>query len=140
MVLPGGCDAAVSLAGLFIQHAGTTPHLLSAIESIHWLYGALGLGYSYLNRPYPWIQPLSKAVLPVYIIHMAVLYTFDLLILPLHIHAVYKLVLISGLTVLGCFIAYDFMIRRFRVLQPCFGMISRETAAKADAGSSPIPA
>lgn len=108
---------------LYIRTQGPGPNWLTAIESINWIYAVFGLGNSYLSRPSPLFAYLSKAVLPVYVIHMAVLYSVAVIVLPWGVPANLKLALISGFTVFGCFVIYEFLIRRLRFLHPWFGIL-----------------
>jgi hypothetical protein len=46
------------------------PFFMTVIESWSWLFAVIGFGSTYLNRPSSALTYLSKAVYPVYILHM----------------------------------------------------------------------
>ncbi len=98
------------------------PHWQTAIESIHWIFAVFGFAYRYLNRPIKRLPYLNKSVLPIYIIHMPIMYMGALIILPLELNAFIKYMFIVSFTVVGCFILYEFVIRRIRFLHLFFGM------------------
>jgi hypothetical protein len=102
---------------------GIALHLIQAIESYCWVMGIFGSAFTYLNMSTGLTRYLSKSVLPMYIIHMTMIYASSLLILPLAIPALMKLLLISILTTLGCLAAYEWVIKRVPALHPLFGII-----------------
>ncbi|KAB3533453.1 acyltransferase [Alkaliphilus pronyensis] len=101
-----------------------SPHWLTAIESISLIFFILGVGYSYLNKDFKYLSVLSKAVLPVYIIHMIVMYIGAIIVLPLYIPATVKFILISFFTIIVCYIIYDLIIKRLKFLHLWFGIRS----------------
>ena len=98
------------------------PGYLQAIESNCWIYAVFGYGYKYLNKPGSALTYLSQAAYPVYIIHMFVLYAGASLILPLEIPAILQFLAIVAFTFAGCFLIYEFIIRRIGFLRPLFGL------------------
>ena len=95
---------------------------ITAIESNCWIFGVFGLGYHYLNKPSALLSYLSQAVYPVYIIHMFVLFTGALIILPLEIHPLLKFIVITLFTLIACFLIYEYIIKRINILRPLFGL------------------
>lgn len=95
---------------------------LTSLESISWILGVFGIGYSYLNKPSKLLSYLSAGVYPVYIIHMFVLYAGALLILPLDIHPMLQFIGITVFTFIVCFLIYEFMLKRIAILRPLFGL------------------
>ena len=114
--------AAVLFGIRYFIYATEAPGYLTAIESNCWIFGVFGLGYKYLNKPSKILSYLSQAAYPVYIIHMFVLYTGALLILPLEIPILLKFIAIVAFTVVGCFLIYEFVLRRIGFLRPLFGL------------------
>ncbi|MEJ2585916.1 MAG: acyltransferase, partial [Robiginitalea sp.] len=98
------------------------PGYLMAVESNLWIFGVFGFGHKYLNKPSALLAYLSQAAYPVYIIHMFVLYTGALIILPLQIPVPLKFVAIIAFTGLVCHVLYEFIIRRVPFLRPLFGL------------------
>jgi len=99
-----------------------SPGYLMALESNLWIFGVFGFGYKYLNQPSPLLNYLSQAAYPVYIIHMFVLYAGAMLILPLELPVMLKFIAIVAFTGIGCYLIYEFLIRRIRLLRPLFGL------------------
>ena len=58
------------------------PFFLTVIESWSWLFAVFGFGATYLNKSSSVLTYLSKAVYPVYILHMIFLNLSAYLILP----------------------------------------------------------
>ncbi len=98
------------------------PIYLVAIESISWITAVLGLGYKYLNRPGKTLSYLSQAAYPVYIIHMICLYAGSALIFKIDVAAPVQFILLLIFTFVGCFLIYEFMIRRIKFIRPLFGL------------------
>jgi hypothetical protein len=68
---------------------------LISIESVLWIFTIFGLGFSYLNYKNKWIDYLSKAAYPIYIIHMSFQYLSNYFIFPLNINVWLKYLLSS---------------------------------------------
>ncbi len=117
----------LSIAGLLyilriIVFDTVTPGYLMAIESNCWIFGGFGLSYKYLNKPSLVLNYLRQAAYPIYIIHMVVLYLGALIILPLEISAPLKFLAIVLFTICGCYLIYEFIIKRIKLLRPLFGL------------------
>jgi hypothetical protein len=108
------------------EHNGVQTHLLMAVESILIIFAVFGFGYRYLNRPMKLVQYVSKAVLPIYIIHIVVLFAVGIVILPLTIPAWIKLIVVIVLTIGLCFVIYEWVIKKFKWLYLWFGMVSEK--------------
>jgi hypothetical protein len=100
----------------------SAPLTLVSIESNIWIFSLFGFGYRYLNQPSRALSYLSQAAYPVYIIHMLVLYTGAVIILPLQLPVEVQFVLIVLFTGIGCYLIYEFIIRRINFLSPLFGL------------------
>jgi len=98
------------------------PNYLKAMESNLWIFSMFGFGYSYLNHPGKSLSYLSQAAYPVYILHMIFLYLVSYLLVPLGIPIHLKLILVVIFTFTGCFVLYEFIVRRIRLLRPLFGL------------------
>ncbi|WP_209403641.1 acyltransferase family protein [Pseudozobellia sp. WGM2] len=114
--------AAILFGIRYFIFATEAPGYLTAIESNCWIFGVFGLGYKYLNKPSKTLSYLSQAAYPVYIIHMFVLYAGALFILPLEISILLKFIAIVIFTGVGCFLIYEFVLRRIGFLRPLFGL------------------
>jgi hypothetical protein len=98
------------------------PNFLTSIESMNWIFAVFGFGYKYLNKPGKILTYLSQAAYPVYIIHMIFLFLASFIFLPLNLPLELNLILILLFTFFGCFVTYDFIIKRIGFLRPFFGL------------------
>jgi peptidoglycan/LPS O-acetylase OafA/YrhL len=116
---------ALVLVTLRLAHFGiNVPGYLLATESCAWIVSVFAFGHKYLNRSSPWLDYLSQAAYPVYILHMICLYLASWMIFPMDIAAPIKFVIVLVLTVAGCFALYE-GIRRVNFLRPLFGLKSK---------------
>jgi hypothetical protein len=116
---------AIAFVLYLLRLQGVTSDLLNyliPVESNLWIYTVFGFGYKYLNRPSKTLAYLSTAAYPIYIIHMGFLYLASVMIFPLDIHPIVKLTAVILITFAGCFISYEFLIRRINWVRPLFGL------------------
>jgi len=80
---------------IFFQFGG--PFYLIVIESWSWLFALFGFGSTYLNHPSKILTYLSKAVYPIYIMHMIFLYLASDLVLtrPVYVDQVHTIMAIK---------------------------------------------
>ena len=115
--------AAVSLyVYRLMQPLMKVPDIQLSVESDCWIFAVFAFGFKYLNHSNKALRYLSQAAYPVYIIHMIFLFLASLIIFPLHIDVRLKFVLVLLATVAGCFIFYEFLIRRINFIRPLFGV------------------
>ena len=99
-----------------------SPNALTALESICWMLAVIGFASIYLNKPSALLSYLSKAVYPVYIIHMPVLFALLYVLIPLEFSAFLKFtLLVVGTFGISLFL-YEFVLRRIKWIRPLFGM------------------
>jgi hypothetical protein len=95
---------------------------LQAVESSAWIFAALGLAATYLNRPSRHLRYLNAAVYPVYIVHLPVQSTLAYGLARTDLPPAVGLPLL----VLGVFavslLAYELLLRRSGILRPLFGL------------------
>ncbi|WP_338733649.1 acyltransferase family protein [Mangrovimonas cancribranchiae] len=103
---------------------------ITVIEMNSWIFSIFGFCYRYLNKPSRLLSYLSTAAYPVYIIHMIVMYLAAKFILPFHFPAFLSFVLITLVTFAGCYLIYEFIIRRVFWLRPLFGLKLKPTKLK----------
>lgn len=108
------------------------PLFLTVIESNSWIFSIFGFCYQYLNKPSNILSYLSKAAYPVYIIHMVVLYLAAKFILPFHLPALLAFLIITLITFMGCYVLYEFVIRRITFLRPLFGVNNKISMQKSN--------
>ncbi|UAB80074.1 acyltransferase family protein [Marixanthomonas sp. SCSIO 43207] len=114
--------AAILYTIRYVFFATEGPSYITVIESNSWIFSIFGFCYQYLNKPSKLVSYLSKAAYPVYIIHMIVLYLAAKLVLPFHLPALIAFVLITLITFIGCYLLYEFLIKRTPFLRPLFGL------------------
>jgi glucans biosynthesis protein C len=118
--------AAISLYTYrLLQFQMSVPNFRLVIESDCWIFSLFAFAYKYLNHPGKALRYLSEAAYPVYIIHMIFLFLASLLIFPLDIDVHLKFILVLVLTFTGCFVFYEFIIRRVKIIRPLFGLKSK---------------
>jgi peptidoglycan/LPS O-acetylase OafA/YrhL len=98
------------------------PLYLKSIESNLWIFTVFGFGHRYLNKPSGALTYLSQSAYPIYILHMIFLYLASWLLFPMDMPAPFKLALVILLTFIGCFAAYELVVRRIRFVRPLFGL------------------
>ena len=113
----------------FLQFNMVAPGYLMSIESCLWIFSAFGFSYQYLNKPSKALTYLSQAAYPIYIIHMAMLYGASYLIFPTSLPIELQFVIVVLLTTGGCFLVYEFLIRRVWFLRPLFGLKLKKDVA-----------
>ncbi len=91
------------------------------LESMCWMLAILGFGSLYLNRPSGSLGYLSKAVYPVYIVHMPVQFALSYFLIPLSWPAWAKLLVLVSATFAISILLYE-AIKRIRWIRPLFGM------------------
>lgn len=124
---------ALYLVRYFVFHL-ETPDFLTVIESILWIFAALGVAYRYLNRPGRAVRYLSQAAYPVYILHMVFLYLGSSWILPMELDPWFKFILVNLITFAGCFGTYELIVRRISFLRPLFGLKPEKRSIFAQTG------
>ena len=111
--------------GLFLSRIlfwdNKAPMLLVSAEASLWLLAVLGLAYRYLNKNMVWLNYLSPAVYPMYILHMIVMYAICRLMLPITMPPELKFTIIVSLTILGSYLGYC-LLRQIPYLRKLFGM------------------
>ena len=103
-----------------------------AAESCLWIYTVLGFGHKHLNKPSAALSYLSQAAYPIYIIHMMFIYLGSSVLFKLDINPWIKLVGITLFTFFGCFIVYEFIVRRFNLLRPLFGLKLKNSKSRLE--------
>lgn len=127
--------AAIMFVVRLIVNNMAGPNFLMAIESNLWIMSLFGYAYQYLNRPSKALTYLSKAVYPIYIIHMFVLYGAAWLILPLGIPVFLQFVIIVLITTVVCVLLYE-LIRRIPFLRLALGINVKSKAKQLSKKSS----
>ncbi|HWV73761.1 MAG TPA: acyltransferase family protein [Pseudosphingobacterium sp.] len=100
----------------------SAPTYMLSIESNCWIVSFFAFAYKYFNHPSSILGYLSQAAYPVYILHMIFLYLGSYFIFPLDIDVRIQFLLVLLFTIAGCFITYEFLIRRITLMRLLFGL------------------
>ncbi|MEN7343209.1 MAG: acyltransferase family protein [Pseudomonadota bacterium] len=87
-----------------------------------WILVLFAYGYRYLNRPSDKLRYATDAIFPWYILHQTITVALGGTLGSLALGPVIEPLLVVGGTVLGCYVIYEFFIRRIPVLRPLFGL------------------
>jgi len=125
----GAIGAAVGLylVRLLVFELEGVPNWLIALETMSWILAILGFGSLYLNKPSKSLAYFSRAVYPVYIIHMPIQFLIAYYLLPLSLPVILKLVVLLGGTYGVSLLLYEYAFRRVAWIRPLFGMKLRPT-------------
>jgi glucan biosynthesis protein C len=117
--------AATLYALRLMEGSFNAPYYLKSIESNLWIFTVFGFGHRYLNKSSQALTYLSQSAYPIYILHMVFLYLASWLLFPLEIAAFLKFILVILFTFIGCFVTYEFVLKRIKWLRPLFGLKAR---------------
>ncbi len=109
----------VRLVVLQLQHI---PPGLEAFESMNWMLAILGFASRHLNVPSEKLSRYSRAVYPVYIIHLPVQFALATVILLLPVPAPVLLLLLLGGTFSISYLIYALLLDQSNWIRPLFGM------------------
>lgn len=116
----------VAAIALFVyrlfQFQMRVPTYQLSIESNFWIISVFAFSYRYLNRPSDALNYLCQAAYPVYILHMIFLFLGSFFIFKLDMAVQLQFVAVLLFTVMGCFISYEYIIRRVNFIRPLFGL------------------
>jgi Acyltransferase family len=82
----------------------------------------LGVAQAYLNRPSKRLAYLTEAVFPYYILHQTLIVVAGVYLASFGLSAVTEFALLMAVTVGGCYLLHEFIIRRIPFLRPLFGV------------------
>jgi glucan biosynthesis protein C len=110
------------LVRLFAFKIFAVPKPLVGFECTCWLLVVLGYASLYLNKPSAALAYLSRAVYPVYIIHLPIQIIISYYLIPLDIPPLVKLVVLVAGVFATSLVVYHYGISRVKWLRPLFGM------------------
>jgi peptidoglycan/LPS O-acetylase OafA/YrhL len=89
-----------------------------------WLWIATVLGWSrhWLNRPFRWLPYANEAIFPWYMLHQSLIVPAVYFLAPRKLGPVVEPLLVVTITVAGCFLLHEYLIRPTRWLRPWFGL------------------
>ncbi len=104
---------------VFHDHGDIMWH--NGLESMCWMLAIFGYASKYFNKPSEKLKYLSRAVYPVYIIHMPIQYFLSHLTFGLKISPIAKLILLNA-GVFGISFGFYEIIKKLRWVRPLFGL------------------
>ena len=96
--------------------------LIVAIDTWAWVLAITGFGLRLLNFRNRFLEYANEAALPFYILHQPFILTIAFVVVQYHMAIGGKAVMISIAAFVTTMVAYEFAIRRSRVLRVLFGM------------------
>ncbi len=87
-----------------------------------WIAVCFAWGHHLLNRPMYWLPYATQAVYPWYILHQTITVVAGYQLSKLALGPVIEPLLLLTITIGGCYVLYEYVIRRVAVLRPLFGV------------------
>ena len=103
-----------------------------------WIMLVLGWGHHLVRGPLPGLGYATEAIFSWYILHQTITVIVGAELARFALGPVIEPVLVLGLTILGCLVLHEFVIRRSNWLRPFFGM--RRVPARSQGEGSSEPA
>ncbi len=138
--------AAAAFGAFVLLRLGTAaPPPAPLIDLLRMLYlwfalaTILGHAHRHLNRPWRWLGWANESVFPWYMLHQTLIVVGIVLLAPLALGPVLEPALLVALTLGGCWLLTDGLIRRAGWLRPLFGLKRRPEAVAPATPRSPAP-
>lgn len=117
-----------------------------AAHALYWwtaLMGLLAWGRLLLSRPWRGLAYASEAVFPWYVLHQSLTVVAAYALAGWRLGPIAEPLLVLGITVCGCAVLHEFVVRRTPLLRPLFGLPAsarvRQRPGSRDAGTpSPL--
>ncbi len=93
-----------------------------------WILTIFGFALKYLNKPGKFLTYRNKAVYPFYILHQTILLFLGYYLKDLHIHILLKFIIVIIGTFLICWLIYELIILKIKIIQPLFGLKKIKTS------------
>ena len=87
-----------------------------------WIVTCLAWGHHLFNKPMRWLPYATQAIFPWYILHQTLTVVAGYNLSPLALGPVIEPMLVLLITIGGCFVLYEYVIRRVALLRPLFGV------------------
>ncbi|MDJ0749041.1 MAG: acyltransferase family protein [Woeseiaceae bacterium] len=87
-----------------------------------WIVTCFAWGHHLLNRPMRWLPYATQAVYPWYILHQTITVVAGYHLSKLALGPVVEPLLVLAITLGGCYVLYEYVIRRVAILRPLFGV------------------
>ena len=104
----------------YIRHF--TEALIKVFSFWSWILTLFGYASNYLNKPSKTLAYCNEAVYPLYILHQTITIILGYYLMHLEWNSFYKFSIMSIGTFLISWILYEFLIRRWLLIRPLFGL------------------
>lgn len=102
--------------------ARATYDVFQYLNAWTWIMLVLAWGHHWLNRPFRWLPYATEAVYPWYILHQTITVVAGYQLAKYSLDPVVEPALVLAITVGGCLVLHEFVIRRVNGLRPLFGL------------------
>ncbi len=103
-----------------------------------WILAILGWGHALLNRETRWLGYANEAVFSWYILHQTIIIIAGYHLAQYPLGPIVEPALLLVITIAGCGLLHEFIIRRSNLLRPLFGM--KRLPAKRNASLEAVAA
>ena len=87
----------------------------------------LGLSQKFLNQPSEALTYMTEAIFPWYILHQTLIVIAGYWLTRQGLSVSFEFILLVAVTLSGCFVLHEFIIRRLKLLRPLFGLKLQST-------------
>lgn len=101
---------------------GQLNDLIRSFNAWSWILALIGFSAAYLNKPSKKLAYANEAVYPFYILHQTITIIIGYYLMNVNMGFFPKFAIMVIGTFGGCWIIYEFCIRRFKLIRPLFGM------------------
>lgn len=96
--------------------------LFASLNIWSWILVILGFSATYFNKESRIIKYRNRAVYPFYILHQTFILIIAFFLKDYEMNALLKLVIMVLVTYLGCWLLFEFLLRRFKITRFLFGI------------------
>ena len=101
-----------------------------------WILTMFAWGHHLVTRPSPALTYATEAIFPWYVLHQTITVVVGYNLAKLALGPVIEPMLVLGLTIGGCLVIYEYVIRRVPVLRPLFGVPYKSRRAPKKEGAA----
>ena len=87
----------------------------------------LGLSQKFLNQPSKALTYMTEAIFPWYILHQTLIVIAGYWLTRQGLSVSFEFILLVAVTLSGCFLLHEFIIRKLKLLRPLFGLKLQST-------------
>lgn len=126
MIVLGVCMFTIQLCIWFFLQDSIWVHFFEALIKVTnlwaWILAIFGLAALFLNKKSSTLTYANRAVYPFYILHQTVTIIIGFFLHDVEMSFLPKFLIMLLGTFMGCFLVYEFVIRRLKIFWPLFGL------------------